>query len=371
MFRPVSIGIPRAASKSRLFVGFLVASTLATLTVGAVANADGGSASGGMGIVGHPEGHAPISVMGDHLHKKGEWMLSYRFMFMDMDGNRDGTQRVSDNDVLFPPGDPDTFPVAPTKMDMEMHMLGVMYGATDRITLMAMMPFARLDMDHRTRMGARFRTRSQGIGDLKLTVLVGLYDHSAGDVRHKFHLNAGISVPTGNDHNRDRTPLGTVRLPYPMQIGSGTVDLLPGLTYNGRYRHTTFGAQASGIIRLGRNSRDYRRGHGLQVQGWAAQRLTSWLSSSFRLGFVRFGNYGGSDGALNPNLVPTADTSRRAYRRLDLGVGLNFIIPKGALAGNRFAVEWVRPVWQETLGPQLETDWVITAGWQLAFAPGH
>lgn len=32
------------------------------------------------------DGHAPIGVMGDHLHKTGEVMLSYRFMHMDMGG---------------------------------------------------------------------------------------------------------------------------------------------------------------------------------------------------------------------------------------------------------------------------------------------
>jgi len=25
-----------------------------------------------------PDGHAPISVMGDHTHHKGEWMFSYK-----------------------------------------------------------------------------------------------------------------------------------------------------------------------------------------------------------------------------------------------------------------------------------------------------
>lgn len=335
--------------------------TLASLVVATPAGADPSM----------PDEHAPIAVMGDHLHERGEWMLSYRFMFMDMDGNRDETQRVSDNDVLFPPPDPDTFPVVPTKMDMEMHMVGVMYGATDDITLTAMMPFARLDMDHRTRMGARFRTRSQGIGDLRLGGLVRLFSSEGGEIAQQLHLNAGISVPTGNFHNRDRTPLGVVRLPYPMQIGSGTVDLLPGLTYNARMGYWSAGAQASGIIRLGRNHRDYRKGHGLQVQAWGARRVTNWLSSSIRVGFVRFGNYGGSDGALNPNLVPTADPSRRGFRRIDLGLGLNFIVPKGALQGNRFAVEWVRPVWQDMQGPQLESDWVLSAGWQLAFGGVH
>lgn len=42
-----------------------------------------------------PDGHAPIGVMGDHTHKTGEWMFSYRYMQMHMDGNRDGTDHFS------------------------------------------------------------------------------------------------------------------------------------------------------------------------------------------------------------------------------------------------------------------------------------
>ena len=37
------------------------------------------------------DGHAPIGVMGDHPPKTGEWMLSYRFMRMHLEGNRIGT----------------------------------------------------------------------------------------------------------------------------------------------------------------------------------------------------------------------------------------------------------------------------------------
>ncbi|NBD18196.1 MAG: hypothetical protein GVY04_19270 [Cyanobacteria bacterium] len=33
---------------------------------------------------GRPDGHAPIGVMGDHVHGQGEWMLSYRYMFILM-----------------------------------------------------------------------------------------------------------------------------------------------------------------------------------------------------------------------------------------------------------------------------------------------
>ncbi len=340
----------------RISMGALVCASLCLSSVAA--------ADGSFGKVGRPDGHAPISLMGDHLHKQGGWMLSYRYMFMDMDGNRDGTRRVSNDAVLA------DYPVTPRKMDMEMHMLGVMYGATDRVTVTAMMPFARLDMDHRTRMGARFKTRGTGIGDLKLGAMVNLFRRASEGRSQGLHLNAGLSVPTGNFHNRDDTPAGNVRLPYPMQIGSGTVDLLPGLTYTAKLGEWSGGAQIRGVIRLGRNHRDYRKGHAMTIQGWGARRLTRWVSTSFRAAFVRQGNYGGSDSALNPNVVATADPSLRWFRRVDLGLGLNFIVPSGPLAGHRLAVEAVRPVWQKVAGPQLETDWMITAGWQLAFA-GH
>jgi len=50
-----------------------------------------------------------------------------------------------------------------------------------------------------------------------------------------------------------------------------------------------------------------------------------------------------------------------------VGVGLNFLIPGGPLKGNRFAVEGLFPVYQHVDGPQLEQDWMVTAGWQYAF----
>ena len=47
---------------------------------------------------------------------------------------------------------------------------------------------------------------------------------------------------------------------------------------------------------------------------------------------------------------------------------MNFLVVReGPLAGTRFAVEGGVPVYQNLDGPQLETDWVLTAGFQYAF----
>mgnify|MGYP006220740465 FL=1 len=88
-----------------------------------------------------PTDHAPIGVMGDHGHKTGEWMFSYRYGYMEMDGNRDGTSSVSTSEIH------QNFMIAPLEMTMEMHMFGTMYGINDDVTLMAMLAYKDIEME--------------------------------------------------------------------------------------------------------------------------------------------------------------------------------------------------------------------------------
>lgn len=306
---------------------------------------------------GRADRHAPLGVMGDHRHAAGELMLSYRFARMGMSGNRDGTERLGRGDVLR------DFRVAPTRMDMERHVLGAMWAPSDRVTLMAMVPFVRLDMEHRTRAGGRFTTRAKGLADVGAAALVGLAAGGWGDL----HLNAGLSLPTGSISVKDDTPMGRVRLPYPMQLGSGTVDLRPGLTWVLEREAWSAGAQLRSALRVGRNRKDYRLGHEVGLTAWVARPLLPWLSASFRLDGVTWGDVQGADEALDPTLVPTADPDRRGGSRLDALLGLNVALREGPLRGHRLAVEVGGPVWQHLDGPQLETDWRLVVGWQVAF----
>ena len=109
---------------------------------------------------GRPDGHAPIGGMADHTHGAGEWMASYRYMFMDMDGNRGRGGRKDTSDVLA------DFMVSPLRMYMEMHMVGLMHAPTDNLTMMAMVPYIRQSMDHKMRTGGKVKTRTEGIGDI-------------------------------------------------------------------------------------------------------------------------------------------------------------------------------------------------------------
>ncbi len=305
-----------------------------------------------------PDSHAPISIMGDHMHKPGEVMLSYRYMNMAMEGNKDGSNRVTDQSVLD-----SGYAVVPTKMSDEMHMFGVMYGISDRVTLSVMMPWLEKRMDHRTAMGTTFTTRTAGIGDFSVSTLIKLGDWNDG--RSHLILSTGISLPTGSIDKKDDTPaMADARLPYPMQLGSGTYDLLLGITAAGQEDEWSWGRQVKGTVRFGTNDEGYTLGDRVSAAFWAARQMSDVHSLSVRLQGEVWRNIDGEDDLLNPAMIPTADPGLRAGKRLDLAVGFNYLGKEGLLEDQRLAVEIAVPAYQSLSGPQLETDKVVTVGWQ-------
>ena len=284
-------------------------------------------------------------------------MISYRFMRMEMDGNRDGTDRVSTADVLA------DFPVTPTEMTMDMHMVGLMYTLSERWTFMAMVPYLDISMDHVTRMGVEFTTRTSGLGDVQVSGLYELWERPG----KRLLFNAGLSVPTGSIDEEDETPASMgedVQLPYPMQLGSGTWDLRPGLTFSSEHAQWSWGSQFRQTLRLGQNDEDYRLGNRSELNGWIARRLSASTSASLRLSAARWGDIHGNDNRLNPAMVPTADPDLRGGLRVDLSAGLSVSGRQGLLAGHRLGFEVGVPIYQDLDGPQLETDLLLTIGWQ-------
>ncbi|QDU67975.1 transporter [Engelhardtia mirabilis] len=301
-----------------------------------------------------PDSHAPIGVMGDHVHSKGGWMFSMRYMLMRMNGSRDGTHRLSDSQVLG-----QGYMVTPTSMDMEMLMFGAMYAPEDWVTLMAMVPYVRKKMSHLTGMGGTFETESEGLGDIRLS---GLFPVWRGDHGGLVHLEGGLSLPTGSTSERDATPMSaSAKLPYPMQLGSGTTDVVLGATAQRQQDWGSYGAQARGLFRLGENGEDYTLGDVHELTTWAAHRIADDASASLRLAYVQWDDIRGADPELNAAVVPTADPGLRAGQRLDVGLGVN-----GRLGSARLAAEVLLPLWQDLDGPQLETDLTLVLGLQLS-----
>ncbi len=301
-----------------------------------------------------------ISILHSHIHKQDEWMIGYRFMHMDMDGNRDGTSEVSTASVLT------DFAITATAMRMESHMITLMYAPSDDLTLMAMLPHKILSMDHVTRTGIRFTTHAEGIGDLSVMGHYALF--RAPLDRHLFSVQGGVRFPTGSIDERDQTPAGpNQKLPYPMQLGSGTYDLKIGATYLYLKDQWLLIAHSMGTIRLGENDNDYRLGNTLEIGSCVSYEWANWLSSTFCLNGKSWGNISGADPDLIPTLIPTADPDRRGGTRIDTLFGIELYVPGGKWKGNRFGIEFSVPIYQNLEGPQLETDWIASVGWHWIF----
>ena len=322
--------------------------------------------------------HAPIGVMADHTHDRGEWMFSYRAMHMEMQGSRDGTSSISPaetvttvpNRLAGTPGQPQTLRVVPTEMTMTMHMLGVMYAPHDRVTLMAMLSVLDNEMDHTTFMGGAgtnelgtFTTNSNGFGDSQLSALTRLAEWGNGG---RLHSQFGVSIPTGDITETDQilTPMGTTpspRLPYPMQLGSGTWDILTGLTYVRETNRQSYGGQWQSTFRTGTNDEDYRLGDMHKLTAWYSWSVAPQLSVSGRVAYRHTGNIRGAD-PLVVAPVQTADPNNQGGDVIELGVGANTLLG----GRHRIGLELLLPVHRDLNGPQLETDWMVTLGYQIA-----
>ena len=311
-----------------------------------------------------PDGHAPINVMGDHTHAKGEFMFSYRFATTTMKDLKRGSEDVSFESVLLPSGG--DYMVTPTEMTMNMHMLGAMYAPTDKLTLMAMTMYMDMSMEHLTAMGGTFTTDSSGLGDTSLSALYQFFKKPT----YRLHAQLGVSIPTGSIDNEDVTPASMgndVVLPYPMQVGSGTYSGILAVTYLGQSKNFSWGSQMRGEKRFSDNDNGYTLGDRLNWNNWAAYKATDWLSVSTRIEAVKVEDLDGANPDLNPLMVITADTSNSGGSWLNGGLGVNLYAPSGSLKGFRLGLEYSLPIVQEFNGVQLKNQDVFTAGLQYAF----
>ncbi len=351
---------------SRSVLSTAISLSLLTASPAVLAHYDGGRA----------DSHAPISVMGDHTHSKGEWMLSYRYMGMGMSGAKSGSESLSTDEAFaeIPGMGMMNMKALPYDMTMEMHMLGAMYAPTDNLTLMAMLPYSTNEMTTKTRMTmmgnttqGEFDTETSGIGDVSVGGLYKFYDENG----YRLHLNMVFGLPTGSIEEEDYIPMAgqELQLPYPMQLGSGSYELRPGLTLNKQYDSWSWGAQVSAKIPLDENDQGYELGSSKYLTAWAAKPVSPWASVSVAAYKSWWTSINGSaeDLTISPMMNPAADPDAKGGQRLDIGVGLNLLGKNGALKGHRLAMEYKAPVQESLHGIQMETDYTFTVGWQKAF----
>ncbi len=314
-----------------------------------------------------PDANAPVSITEDRILPAGEFQLGMRYLFSDMSGQAFGTDSLTINQVL------NNFDVAPSELVTQAFAVDLLWGVTEHITLTATGVFSQKTMGHLAKLDGQanaflfYQTQAAGIQDIKVNALYDVLRR--GDTR--FHVHGGISLPMGAIDTDDVTPFSgpqATQLPYPQQLGSGTFDLMPGFTLNIQNENSSLGIQGRATIRLGENDRGWTLGDLYEANMWAGFKTSHWASFSLGARYSSWGNVEGFDADLNPNESPAHNTLTQAGRRVDLPVGVNFVMPGGRFEGHRLGLEFLLPIHQDLDGPQLKHKWSIAAGWGMDFS---
>lgn len=304
-----------------------------------------------------PDLYGPIGVMGDHVHPKGTWMGSYRYMWMQMDGLLHHRDAITEDEVIHH----FNYHHAPTAMIMQMHMFGIMWGASDWLNLMVMFPYHQRNMEmvehnHATGEMESSQMETRGIGDVRVTGLISLLSKE----KWTLHGQVGVSLPLGDAGIRNAQEK---LLAYPMQLGSGTVDPIFNVTFRYFGSGYSLGLQGSGLLRLYSNSEGYRLGDQYTLTGWVSYNPFHWVSGTLRLLSVYEAPISPApEMEIMPMMSPLSDADRNSERfTTRVNVGLN-IQP---LPYVNLGLEAQYPLYQELRGIQMAYGLMLVGGIRL------
>jgi hypothetical protein len=333
---------------------------------------DGGSCGNGCTC---DHNGTPVGITTDHVHPKGTWVFSYTYMNTMLQGNNIGANKVSDNTVYK------NYMMAPETMSMQMHMAMVMYGVTDRLTVMAMggymvnnmsmnmsstgmtMPGMYMPLGSMTML-----SNSAGFTDTKVSALYNFSNIAA----QRIIGSIGMSLPTGTINAMGTTILGNdERLAYDMQTGTGSYSVDPDITYTRKFGLFYLGADAGADVKLNYNSLGYKDGNVYHATAWAGYQFLPWLCGTLRAEDVHTDMMSGSDKVLDNEIYqendPTTKTGNYGGTWMNMYAGLNFHLMKPVIEHFRIMAEYGMPVYQNLNGTQVALKSNLLAGVQYSF----
>lgn len=306
-----------------------------------------------------PDAQAPLGVVGGQMLERGQFDIGYRFSQATYRGVWFGKDSLPVSTTL------EFYEVAPVTLENLTHTLGVAYAPLADVTLFARMNYSQRSRSHLDNDGVYYVVDSNQLGDLEVAGLFNVLP--AGPVRA--HLQLGALIPTGQHDALAMAKSNTEEAqPYDMRAGAGTFAFAPGLTLLAQNQWGTVGLQGKGLIYIGTNSAEFRRGNEFEVNGWGAYRINRYFSVSGRVAYTKWDRIHGEDPALDPFRDPGNDGYFMKGSRTDIPVGLNLYMPEGArFGGQRLSVEYGYPISRNYDGPQLGARRTLLLGWQVAF----
>lgn len=246
----------------------------------------------------------------------------------------------------------------PDPADRELDVAGFIsvlgYGINSRLAVFGVLPYLDKELDL-TRTGQRIVRNSNGIGDLRLFGRYTIYQHNAPGRTFRIAPFFGIETPTGDDNDRDRFG----RLPAPLQAGSGSWDPFGGLVMSYQTLDYQVDAQAGYKINTGDN--DFEFGDEFTLDASVQYRLWPRVLGDGVPGFLY--------GVLEANLLHQEKNEINNLNNPDSGGSSFFLSPGLQYVTRRWVVETIVqvPVAQDLNGAALEDDFIVRAGFRIAF----
>ncbi|MDB5272455.1 MAG: hypothetical protein JWO58_822 [Chitinophagaceae bacterium] len=298
-------------------------------------------------------------------------MLSYRYMSMSMRNMLVGSSSISDGELFNK-----NYSMSSNRMHMDMHMLMAMYGVTDKLTLMAMVNYTVISMNMTSltpvmsmpgmdmSSDVNMNMKTSGLSDVKINALYSLVNSHS----HHVLVSGGFSIPTGSIRvSGDANSMyPDHRLPYDMQLGSGTWDILPVLNYIRQNDRISWSTQISSVIRTGYNSVGYKLGNEVTWNNWLAFQWSRLFSSSLRLE----GNASSAIKGYDPSFTyltyePATNPANYGGQHVNGYIGTNIYLR--SLLNSKLGVEYGIPFYQHLNGPQMSFKSSLYASWSVMF----
>tara|TARA_R110002126_G_scaffold128103_1_gene270512 strand:+ start:7495 stop:8685 length:1191 start_codon:yes stop_codon:yes gene_type:complete len=306
------------------------------------------------------DGEPPIGIaMSEENLPAGTSALRVRLSRTSFDGLGNSRRDVTSAQA-FAAG----FTVAPTSMTVNRAEFEYVHGFNERWTIWGVLPVVEKELDADINGGGTSTSKTSGLGDVRLGGNYLFHE----DESQRVNFSIGVTLPTGEFDGRDTYgAVANALLPYAMQLGGGTFDILPSAGWVRLQDGWSMGARAWGRFPIGKNSDDWAISREFDADFWASRELSQELTGMLRLNAQWWGDIQGNAAGLNLTNSPLEDSGFQGGSRLNLIGGIIWDLDaRTAPAANRLELEIGVPIDQRLDGPALQREWSLLLGWKLS-----
>jgi hypothetical protein len=161
------------------------------------------------------------------------------------------------------------------------------------------------------------------------------------------------------------------RLPYSMQSGTGSVSILPDVTFTHQFNKILVGANAGADLKINNNNAGYKFGNEYHANVWTSYKLLPFISGSLRAEWVATEKITGTDPEISSAIKEMSDpsniTGNYGGTKCSAYAGLNAHFKKYFLKKLQFQIEYGVPFFENLNGPQMSLHANMLAGVQYSF----